>query len=106
MPRFFLPSKNKYGAKATLIDGIRFPSKKEGEWYMKLKNRQSTGEIKSFLRQVPLHLPGGIRYVIDFMVINNDDTVEFIECKGYMTQLASMKIKQASDIYKIKIKVV
>jgi len=98
--------KNKFGAKPTTIDGIRFSSKKEGDWYRNLQHRQNIGEIKCFLRQVPFHLPGGIRYVIDFMIINNDDTVEFIECKGYMTQVASIKIKQASDIYKVKINVV
>ena len=50
--------KHKYKAKQTEVDSIKFPSKLEAGYYLKLKLRKQAGDIKYFLRQVPLHLPG------------------------------------------------
>lgn len=98
--------KNKYGAKSISHDGIRFPSLKEGGYYLKLKKRQMDGEIKSFTMQIPFHLPGKSIHRIDFMIINHDNTVEFIEVKGRDLPLGKLKRQQTEELYNIEIKVV
>ena len=62
--------RNKYGAIATWVDGIRFHSKKEAERYVMLKRWQSEGKIKNLERQVSYDIEvNGIkvcRYIADF----------------------------------------
>lgn len=109
---------SKYRAKPTTIDGIRFHSKKEADYYQKLKHRQEKGEISRFHRQILFDLPGGIKHYVDFMVIKNvyagyldnpdlyELQIEYIEVKGRDTPLGKMKRKQCEQIYNIEIKLV
>ena len=97
------PIRHKFNAKRCEADNIKFPSKKEKAYYLKLKERQKSGEILFFLRQVPLHLEGGIRYVVDFLEFHSDQTVHFVDVKGYKTSVYVMKRKQAMDRYPIEI---
>jgi hypothetical protein len=59
--------RSKYNAVITLMDGIKFHSKKEARYYQELKARVHIGEILFFLRQVPIGLPGNTKYVVDFV---------------------------------------
>ena len=52
---------HKYGARATVVDGIRFPSIAEAEYYKRSKLRQAAGEIDYFLLWPCFVLPGGVR---------------------------------------------
>lgn len=97
---------HKYKAKRTEIDGISFPSILESKYYQKLKLRLAAKDIKYFLRQVPIHLPGNVKLVVDFLVFENDGSIRYIETKGMMTPIAKMKIKQAEALYPIKIEIV
>lgn len=99
-------STNKFGAKAVIYDGIRFPSQKEGNYYLTLKSSKISGKIKSFIMQVPFRLPGGASHRVDFMVINHDNTVEFIEVKGRDLPMGKLKRHQTEELYGIEIKVV
>lgn len=47
---------NKYGAKKVVFDGITFDSKKEGLYYLKLKDMERCGEISNLRMQVPYEL--------------------------------------------------
>jgi len=47
---------NKYGAKKVVFDGITFDSKKEGLYYLKLKDMERHGEISNLRMQVPYEL--------------------------------------------------
>lgn len=47
---------SKYRAKKVEFDGITFDSKKEGLYYLKLKDRQDKGEISNLRLQVPFEL--------------------------------------------------
>ena len=96
--------KHKFNAKATELDGIRFPSKKEAKHYQELKMLISTREVLFFLRQVPFHLPGNIRYVCDFMVFWADGNVTIEDVKGMKTRLYETKKTLIEAIYPIKIK--
>jgi len=98
--------KHKYGAKSIEHDGIKFSSKLEGRYYKQLLLRQKAGDVIFFLRQVPMHLPGNIRYVVDFVEFLSDETVRFIDVKGFDTPVSKLKRKQIEDIYPIKIDIV
>lgn len=47
---------NKYHAKKVVFDGITFDSKKEGLYYLKLKDMERRGEISELRLQVPYEL--------------------------------------------------
>ena len=99
--------RHKYGARRTEVDGIRFDSRKEARYFRQLRMRQGTGEILFFLRQVPFHLPGGVRYVVDFAEFHADGTVHFVDVKGMETAQFKSKKKMVEDIYSpVKIEIV
>ncbi len=102
--------KSKYRAVSTTIDGIRFHSKKEAEFYKVLKARKERGEIERFHRQVLFDLPGGIKHYIDFLVVTRVpagyEVVEYYEIKGRDLPIGKMKRKQAEEIYGIEIKII
>lgn len=97
---------SKYGAIRCESDGIKFPSKLERDYYVKLKALQKSGEVLFFLRQVGFDLVGGVRYFADFQVFYASGEVEFIDTKGVLTDISKLKIKQVEALYPIEIKVV
>jgi hypothetical protein len=99
-------NRSKYNSEKTKLDGKSFDSKKEARYYIALKERQKTGEIVFFLRQVPFDLPGNIKYKLDFLEFHSDGTVVFTEVKGYMTPLGKLKIQQSEELYNIHINVI
>ena len=100
-------SVHKYGAvRCESKDGVKFPSKLEKMYYERLIEAKNRGEISYFLMQVPFRLPGNIKYLLDFMVIYPDNRLEYIEVKGFMSEVARIKIQQTESIYNIKINVV
>lgn len=96
----------KYHSSPCLIDGIRFASKLEGSYYNKLKEQQKAGAIDYFLRQVPLNLPGNIRYIVDFVVFFAGGAVHYIDVKGFPTPMFKLKLKQVEALYPIRIEIV
>ena len=93
--------KHKYHAQRTEIDNINFASKKEANYYGKLKILQNAGEILFFLCQVPFHLPGKITYRIDFMEFWKNGDIRFTDVKGMRTQIYIMKKKLVEANYPI-----
>ena len=98
--------KHKFFAIPTQEDGIRFPSKKEAEYYVQLKRRIDGGGVIFFLMQVPLHLPGGVKYIVDFLEFHDDGTVHFVDVKGFETKEFKLKKKLVESLYPITIEVV
>ena len=94
---------HKHNAKQTECDGIKFPSKREAAYYQQLKIRQAAGDVVFFLRQVPFHLPGGVRYVVDFVVFMADRTVRFVDVKGMKTPMYIAKKKMVEASFPITI---
>ena len=100
-------ARHKFGAKRTEADGIRFDSKLEAKYYAILKIlRDNTKEVLFFLRQVPLHLPGGTKLVIDFQVFWADGTVTFEDVKGMETDAFKIKKREVEAQYPIEIKII
>lgn len=95
--------KHKFSAERTEIDGIKFASKKEANYYAQLLVRQRIGEVVFFLRQVPFHLPGGTKYVVDFQEFLADGTVRFLDVKGFQTKEFIRAKKQVEALYPVQI---
>ena len=53
--------------------------------------------------QVPFHLPGGVKYILDFLIFWANGEVTFVDVKGMKTAIYILKKKQVEDLYKIKI---
>ena len=112
------PKRNKYGvdtsdagkAKRTR-DGILFASQREAKRYDELKLLQAGGDVDYFLRQVPFHLPGGVKYVCDFMVVRHGckytqtpcQVITYEDVKGAITKMYALKVKQVKAIYGIDV---
>lgn len=102
------PRPNKYHNQPTTVDGIRFDSNKEARYYEQLKIRRAAGEVAYWLRQVALHLPGGSRYVVDFLVFFADAqrAPAYVDVKGRETQVFRLKRREIEHHYPIRIELV
>lgn len=94
---------HKFKAVLTERDGQVFHSKKEARFYDGLVLLKRQGEVVFFLRQVPFHLPGGVRYIVDFQVFWADGTVSFIDVKGVRTAAYIRNKKQVETLYPVTI---
>ncbi len=95
---------NKYNAKRTMVDGTTFASKLEARRYNELVLLQKAREIRYFLRQIPFYLPGQ-KYICDFMVVHNDSTIVYEDCKGMVLPLFKAKKALVETLYPIEIKI-
>lgn len=98
--------KNKYNAKKTTVDGIKFDSKREATRYLDLKLMERAGLIEDlelqpkFLLQIGFTLDGKtyreISYIADFKYhdLEKDEwVVEDVKSKGTVTQVYKLKKK-------------
>ena len=108
--------KSKYNNKKTCIDGIKFDSKKEGEYYLYLKNQKLRKKILNFEMQVKYNLIPAIKdrhtgksleravsYKADFVVTNLDNSESVIDVKGMRTQVYIIKRKLMLYTFGIRI---
>jgi len=95
--------RHKFNAAPCEADGIKFPSKKERKRYLELQILKSAGEILFFLRQVPFHLSGGVKYICDFLIFWQDGSVTIEDVKGYKTDLYKTKKRLVEGSYPIEI---
>mgnify|MGYP003504488596 CR=1 FL=1 len=98
--------KHKFNAKEVEYDGIKFDSKLEGRFYLHLKQLKQAGEVLFFLRQVPIHLLGGTKLVVDFQVFYADGSCRFIDVKGFETTDFLIKKREVEALYHFEIEVV
>ena len=97
---------SKFRSVITEVDGLKFHSKLEASYYQKLKILKKINLVDFWLQQVPFILPGGIKYLCDFLVFYTDRTHKFVDVKGFQTVLFKMKKKQVESIYNVKIEIV
>lgn len=103
---FHAKKRHKFHAQPCEADGIKFPSKLERRYYQHLMLLKHAGEVVFFLRQVPFHLPGGVKYVADFQIFYADGTVSFVDVKGVETDTFKMKRKMVEALYPVEIQVI
>lgn len=95
--------RSKYGAKKTVVDGIRFDSKAEARRWCELVVMQKAGEISNLTRQVPFELAPKVKYtdaaratpalriVVDFVYRDRSGQIVYEDCKGVVTEGARIK---------------
>uniref|UniRef100_A0A6H1ZLG8 DUF1064 domain-containing protein n=1 Tax=viral metagenome TaxID=1070528 RepID=A0A6H1ZLG8_9ZZZZ len=98
-------NRHKFNAVRTELDGIKFDSKKEAQYYIELKMKVRAGIVLFYLRQVPLHLPGNAKYVVDFLEFHTDGTVHFTDVKGMLTKDFILKKKIVEALYPVEIEI-
>lgn len=99
---------HKYNAKATVVDGIKFPSRREANRYGELKLLERAGEIAQLEMQIrfPLKIDGFLvaTYVLDFRYYDNvKNEIIHEECKGFKTDVYQIKKKLMRAIYGIEL---
>ena len=91
--------KSKHGNKMVTIDGYKFPSKLEADYYCDLVLRLRAGDIKGFARQARFGVGGGREYLCDFIVWYLDGTSEIIDTKGFETEIFKIKADLFNEKY-------
>lgn len=99
------PTRSKYNARKTVVDGITFDSKKEARRYEELKLQEKVGAISHLQLQPKFRLLDGfkhsgetirpINYFADFSYIDaeGNEVVEDVKSKATKTPVYSIKKK-------------
>jgi hypothetical protein len=98
-------SRNKYGAKKTIVGNITLDSKKEAHRWMELQLLESAGVISELQRQVKIDLIGHhgplltrtgrkMRFTVDF-AYNEKGAVIYEDVKGYATRDYEVRVAVA-----------
>lgn len=102
------PSRNKYRAVPTYVDGMRFDSKAEARRWGELRLMQMAGLISDLQRQVEMPLVvNGVKvgvYTADFVYRENGEIVTE-DVKGVIDTAARLRIKVAEACYGIKVRI-
>lgn len=99
---------SKYKAVKTIVDGMKFDSKKEAKRYQELKLLEQSNEIKELQLQVPFILIDKseygrvIKYIADFVYIRDGKKV-VEDCKGFRTDVYRLKKRLFEEKYKTEI---
>ena len=104
---------NKYHNKKVVIDGIEFDSKKEGNYYLKLKMLETAGKIRDLRLQVEFVLLETFKlsdktyrktkYIADFTYLDDKGKLHVVDVKGYRTKEYGLKKKLMAWKYGIEI---
>lgn len=94
---------NKFHNEKTIVDGIKFDSKKEANYYSNLLLLKKIGIIKNIQMQVEYILQDAfdkngihyrkISYIADFVAEYSDGRIEIIDVKGIKTDIYTLKKK-------------
>lgn len=99
---------HKYGARKTIVDGVKFDSRAEAGRYIYLKSLERDGEITDLELQPEFELQPkykkdgktvrAIKYIADFKYINSDGEIVIEDVKGMET--TEFKLKRKMFEYK------
>lgn len=91
------------GNRLTDYGGVKYHSKKEADYAAELNLRMRGKDIKGWERQVriPMIVSGKkiCDYVMDFEILHNNNTIEYIEVKGFETPVWKLKWKLLEALY-------
>lgn len=86
---------------------MKFDSQKEADYYFtNLLILYKGGRLKLLARQVPFDLPGGIRYIADYLTVDTEGHIAVIDVKSEPTRRSRVYInkkKQMKAIWGIEI---
>ena len=101
------PKKSKYNAAKTERNGLKFDSKKEANYYSKLKLLKTSGIVLDFHMQVRYDFKhNGILlcfYKADFVVNWKDSGVKVIDVKGRKLPMYNLKKKMMKAFHNIDV---
>ena len=96
--------KNKYGAKKTMYRNVLYHSKKEAEYAMELDSELLKKKISAWSGQETLIIDvNGMHIcnvIVDFRVVHLDGTIEYVEVKGYATDVWKLKRKLVQAVHR------
>lgn len=104
--------RSKYGAVPTVVDGVRFASKREARRFRQLQLLARAGHINALELQPVYHLHalGGVkvaRYVADFRYLDERTGLRVVEdVKGVKTPVFRLKAKWLKAQYGIEVQCV
>jgi hypothetical protein len=87
-------TRNKYNAVPTEVDGFRFDSKMEADYYKYLLLLQRAGDILHIDVHPSATVGLGDRHTLDFLVWYPDGRVEFIDVKGARKSRAASEFRR------------
>ena len=107
----------KYRNQPMVYEGVRFDSKAELQFEMRLRLLKAAGRVQWWLHQVPFLMPRNLetakakRYLLDFLVFQADaetfmPRLRFVDVKGFLTKESALKIQTTEATYGIKIEIV
>ena len=98
-----VPRYNKYGNKKTMYRKCLYDSKREAEYAMELDSDLYDGKIQGWTRQQKLSLDVHGKHIcnaiVDFKVIHDDHSIEYVEVKGFATDVWKLKRKLIEALY-------
>lgn len=98
---------NKYHAKKTVVDGIKFDSKKEAARYSELKILERAGAVKYLKLQPKFHFHHNdvkiCTYIADFSYVDHNGNRITEDVKGVKTAIYKLKKKMMKAFYGIDI---
>jgi len=97
---------NKYGAKKTEYNGVKFDSKKEADYCRDLDYKILLKEVISYEKQVRIRCEVNGKkicdYIIDF-IVTYPDRVEYVDVKGFKTPVFNLKKKLVESLHPFEI---
>jgi hypothetical protein len=115
MTAILTTGRHKYGARAVVVDGVRFASQREANRYGELLMLARAGELRDLTLQPRFELhahrlsivhapPVAIgAYLADFAYVTKDGTTVIEDCKGFRTPLYRWKKKHVEAEYGVRI---
>jgi hypothetical protein len=90
---------HKFGAVRTVQNGTAYASKAEAAYAAYLEQLRQAGQLVGVMEQPTFRLPGGTRYVADFLCFWADGTVDARDVKGMETEGFKIKWKEVQHAY-------
>lgn len=98
--------RSKYGNRRTEYGGRVFDSVHEADVFRQLDLRVRAGDLRGVICQQPFQLPGGVKYIADFVALKNDGTYDVIDAKSEATRkdkVYRIKRRQMKEVLGIEI---
>jgi len=105
-PRRGAPGRpTKYGAQRVNLRGwMWFRSKREARYFLEVvEPGLASGELLLALPEVPIRLPGGTVYRLDWLIVPRGGGVRLVEVKGFRTDVYKAKKRDVEALYGLQI---
>ena len=96
-----------HGNRRVLWHGMKFYSEHELQTFKDFELERISGRIRAVVRQISMPLTGsGRRMRLDFMVVENDGRIRWVDAKGHPTKEWLLKRDLVQQAYGLQIETV